>query len=334
MPKVSGTLYRQGSKERIEFASVKAVKGTTILHTTSNGDGDFEITLEPGKWTLVALDESSRPCREEVDLATDDKPGLRLYLLRAQDTEDAKLGRRTWLALLIALGVLIALYITLHALFPRPPSPLAAGLPALIDQAQAQAGTAQPGGSAELRATIAQVESTLAALTKGGGLGDADQVVAGLAEALRAALDQDRLPDLLAGLATLEQLVLPASRASAGIWDQGVWRFLEVILWGLAGVLVNKIITIAWWLRSARFYREGIVMHIAHILTTPLLVLVAVLLLSLATLSITLAGGNQLTIDLSDPRILAAVSFLLGSSPWPLWDFIEGTAKRITGRVE
>jgi len=165
-------------------------------------------------------------------------------------------------------------------------------------------------------------------------LGEADEVVVGLAEGLRAALDQDRLPDVLAGLATLEQLVLPASHESAGIWDQGAWRFLEVILWGLAGVLVHKIITIAWWLRSSRFYREGIVMHVAHILTTPLLVLVAVLLLSLATLSITLAGGNQLTIDLSDPRILAAVSFLLGSSPWPLWDFIEGTAKRITGKVE
>jgi hypothetical protein len=31
---------------------------------------------------------------------------------------------------------------------------------------------------------------------------------------------------------------------------------------------------------------------------------------------------------------MRTASFLLGTSPWPLWGFIEDTAKRVTGRGE
>lgn len=117
-------------------------------------------------------------------------------------------------------------------------------------------------------------------------------------------------------------------------WDKDPWRFLEIIMWGLGGILVNKIITSGWYLRSQKFYREGIVMHIAHLVSTPLLVLVAVILLSLATFKITLAGGSEVTLDLSNFPILIAVSFLLGSSPWPLWNLIEQSARSITGQAE
>jgi len=117
-------------------------------------------------------------------------------------------------------------------------------------------------------------------------------------------------------------------------WDSDPWRLLEIFMWGLGGILVNKIITSGWYLRSQKFYREGIVMHIAHLVTTPFLVLVAVILLSLASLKITLTGGSEVTLDFSNYPILIAVSFLLGSSPWPLWNFIERSAKNITGQTD
>jgi len=238
----SGTVYRSGSKERIEGASVKATKGTQVEHTTTDDDGDFRIDLEPGTWTFVAMHEDSFPSKpKEVDLMQD-SGSIRIDLSRLQGTEEGRLGQGFWIALLVTLGLLIALYVGLHLAFP--------------------------------------------------------------------------------------------AKAAIGLWDQDPLRFFEVLMWGLAGVLVYKIIKIGWYLRSQKFYREGIVMHIGHIITTPLLVLVAVLLLSLATLSITLTSGNQLTLDLSDSRILVAVSFLLGTSPWPLWDFIERTAKRVTGGAD
>lgn len=116
-------------------------------------------------------------------------------------------------------------------------------------------------------------------------------------------------------------------------WSKDPLRLLEILFWGLAGILVSKLFTTGWYLRSHRFYREGILMHIAHIATTPLLVLVAVLILSLATLQFSLANGNAISLNLSDPNIMVAFAFIIGTSPWPLWNFILDTAKRFTGQM-
>ena len=113
------------------------------------------------------------------------------------------------------------------------------------------------------------------------------------------------------------------------LWIEEPFRFLEVLFWGLAGVLVDKLMSIGYYLRRGTFYREGILMHISHLVSVPLLVLVVVFILSLVTLSITLAG-NEVTLDLADPRVLVAVSFILGSRPWALRDFIQRTSEKIT----
>ena len=337
MTKASGTVYRYGSNERIERASVKATMGTQVSYFTTDDDGDFSFDLDPGTWTLVALDEASLPSKpKELDLMQD-TTGIRIDLFRLQGTEDRAQGRYLWYGLLIAFGLLIALYVVLHLAFPRQPVPLSATLSTLVAQAQEQAARVEKtSGSAELVATVADIRTDVGiALAKSGELNATDKaVVTGLADEIEASVQADRKAEVLARLATLAQLVQAPPKPVVGLWDRDPWRFLEVLMWGLAGVLVYKIIITGWYLRTQRFYREGIVMHVAHIITTPLLVLVAVLLLSLATLSITLASGNQLTLDLSDPRILVAVSFLLGTSPWPLWNFVEDTAKRIAGRAE
>ena len=118
------------------------------------------------------------------------------------------------------------------------------------------------------------------------------------------------------------------------IWSEAPLSYLEILLWGLAGILVSKIITTGWYLRNHRFYREGILMHIAHIVATPLLVLVTVLLLSQVTLTFSLANSNDVAIDLSEPALMVAFAFIIGTSPWPLWNFILNTAKRFTGQFE
>jgi hypothetical protein len=135
---------------------------------------------------------------------------------------------------------------------------------------------------------------------------------------------------VLAVLYTLLHLAFPSTQPGF-FWRAEPWRFLEVLLWGLAGILTSLIITTGGYFRRNRFYREGLYQHLAQIVTIPLLALVAVLILSLATLRITLAGGNEVQLDLSDPTILAAVSFLIGSRPWEIWGFVRETAGRITG---
>jgi hypothetical protein len=118
------------------------------------------------------------------------------------------------------------------------------------------------------------------------------------------------------------------------IWSEDPLRYLEILLWGLAGILVSKIFTTGWYLRKHRFYREGVLMHIAHIVATPILVLVTVLLLSQVTMTFTLANSNEVSIDLSVPTIMVAFAFIIGTSPWPLWNFILNTAKRFAGMLE
>lgn len=114
------------------------------------------------------------------------------------------------------------------------------------------------------------------------------------------------------------------------LWSEEPLRFLEVFFWGLAGVLVDKLMSIGYYLRRGTFYRSGILMHISHIISVPLLTLVVVFLLSLVTLSLKLAGSSEVKLDLSDPRILVAVSFILGSRPWGLRDFVQRSSERIT----
>ena len=117
-------------------------------------------------------------------------------------------------------------------------------------------------------------------------------------------------------------------------WDAYPWRYVEIVAWALAGILVNKIITCGLYLRSKCFFEEGIMMHISHLVATPIMVLVTVLIISLATLTLTISESTDVTLDLSQLPILIAVSFLLGTSPWPVWEFIEKAAKKIIGQTE
>lgn len=117
---------------------------------------------------------------------------------------------------------------------------------------------------------------------------------------------------------------------SSFLWGDEPFRFLEVLFWGLAGVLVDKLMSIGYYLRRGTFYRSGILMHVSHLISVPLLSVVIVFLLSLVTLSLTLTSNNEITLDLSDPRVLVAVSFILGSRPWGMRDFIQRTAEKIT----
>ena len=118
------------------------------------------------------------------------------------------------------------------------------------------------------------------------------------------------------------------------LWGQEPFRFLEVLFWAMAGVFVDKLMSVGYYLRRGTFYREGMLMHISHIVSVPLLAVVVVFILSLVTLNVALAGSNEVTLDLNDPRILVALSFMLGSRPWAMREFLQRTAERVTRQAE
>lgn len=130
----------------------------------------------------------------------------------------------------------------------------------------------------------------------------------------------------------LHRFIIQTSPGSFEFWSDDPLRYLEILFWGLFGILVSKIITIGWYLRKHRYYREGKIMHLSQIFTTPILVLVVVLLLSQVDLTFTLADSNTVNINLSEPAIMVAFAFIIGTVPWPLWNFIKNSAEQFTSR--
>lgn len=138
---------------------------------------------------------------------------------------------------------------------------------------------------------------------------------------------------LLVGLyILLHQQVIPSTDEGFAFWSENPLRYLEILFWGTFGIIVSKIITIGWYLRKHRYYREGKIMHLSHIFTTPILVLVVVLLLSRVDLSFTLADSNTVNLSLSEPAIMVAFAFIIGTVPWPLWNFIKNSAEQFMSR--
>ena len=244
MPKVSGTVFRSGGKERISYATIKAYKaGKPNRYETTDDGGVFTLDLpDRGTWTIVAFEKGSFASNlQEVDM-DHDQAEINIYLDRIAETHDDKAGKLFFWIMLGIFGLWIALYLVAHLV--------------LVD----------------------------------GGKG-------------------------------------------FRIWTEDPLRYLEIVLWGVAGILVSKIFTTGWYLRNHRFYREGVLMHIAHLVATPVLVLITVLLLSQVTMTFSLANSNQVTVDLSAPGIMVAFAFIIGTSPWPLWNFILNTAKRFTSQL-
>jgi len=51
-------------------------------------------------------------------------------------------------------------------------------------------------------------------------------------------------------LAALRALIANPPVSRFQFWGDGPLRYLEILLWGLAGILVSKIIQVGWYLRS------------------------------------------------------------------------------------
>jgi hypothetical protein len=122
---------------------------------------------------------------------------------------------------------------------------------------------------------------------------------------------------------------------SAFDWDGYVWTkdgetFFHTLFWGLVGVIAYKLIIIGTYVRFKRFSVERIVMHLSHIIVAPILVLVAVWLLSQVKFQLVLSEENRFIVDLDKPQILYALAFILGSNPWGLWGFVQRHSDMLT----
>lgn len=334
--KVTGVVYRSGSKERMVGATVKATGKGGPRFAVSNDDGDFTFdNLDPGQWTFVALQEDSFPSSKQTIDLMDKDLSLEIYLRRLAGEHDQKAGTRFFYGVLIAFALLIVVYLATHLWLPRNEPAVSL---ALADQIAAVmpriSASDKPGADAAITANIAGINSglmTVMTATVALNMADKDVIKEAAARMTDAVKAGDKVV-ALEQLAFLKQQMEGRPARGFALWSADPWRYLEILLWGLAGVLVTKIITSAVFLWRRSFYGEAIPLHVAHLVTTPVLVMVAVLLLSLASVQITVAG-SQMTLDISNPNTMIVAAFLLGTVSYPLWNFVEGTAKKVMGQT-
>ena len=338
MAKAQGSVAYADSMKPAAGATVKAVKDQKVETSSADASGEFAFEdLEAGVWAFTATQAGYRPSGTEKLDPSQSEARISLFLTaQASDSEQAA-GRKFFNGILIGLLALIVVYVLLHFIIPPNTTPLNLSLVDLFGRIETRLNASSAPASDEVLKGLTTglsgvVESATAKTTR---LSTADkQVAVRLAETITLAVSSGQKDAALDELNSLRRLIQAPPVSRFQFWGDVPLRFLEIMLWGLAGILVSKIIMVGWYLRRGSFYSQGIVMHISHIVATPLLVLVSVLILSLVTLNVTLAGGNQITIDLSDPSIMVAFAFIIGTSPWPLWRFIEDSAKRFTSRLD
>ncbi len=338
MSKASGTVYRSDGKARIANATVKASMDKQIINAITDDNGDFVFeNLDPGVWKISAMEESSFPSKPQAVDLTNDQADISITLVALIGESDQQAGLSFFWSIIVGLAALIVVYVLLHLWIPQDQSPVSSSLVTLFSQINTQLSVTTDSSKDQvlqsLTTGLADVVTPAIASTTRLSSGD-KQVASRLADAITVAVDSGQKDAALKDLASLQSLITNPPVARFQFWGDGALRYLEILLWGLAGILVSKIILVGWYLRSQRFFRQGILMHVSHIVATPLLVLIVVLILSLVTLKVTLAGANDVTIDLADPVITVAFAFVIGTSPWPLWRVIENLARRFTSQVD
>ncbi|MDQ5824592.1 MAG: carboxypeptidase-like regulatory domain-containing protein [Chloroflexota bacterium] len=333
---MSGTVYQDRSNERIQGALVTAQSDDYKTRVAlTNDDGDFRFTnLEHGSWKFTVLHKDYRAPSERDLQIIKDKPDVNFKLLRLMATEDEPTGRRLFRRLAAALLLLALTYGVLHWFFPPQTEALSPSFEPLIDSALAQVGTTGDlNTNSALTTTVSEISNAISTLvTDTVALSTEERQVldtaAGLVTRIETSIAQNNRNAAQTQLNTLRD-VFNAPRAGSFFWVREPWRFLEVLFWGLAGILAQLIMTTGTYLRWGRFYKEGMPLHMAQLVTTPLTVLVIVLLLSLIRIQVTLSGGTEVNLDLRDPRLLAAVSFLLGIGPLLAWRFARNVSANI-----
>lgn len=329
---ITGTVYWHATGERVKDAVIAATSTTvqsTVTPVLTDDDGDFGLTLPAGHWSLAVHHRDGIAEMQEIDVDT--APQKLDIKIRAYSEHDDRAGNIFFFGTIIALVLVLGLYVILHNSFPPVQESLDSTMVTLITTMREQLKDDATAPSAITTGSV--LVSRLNTLAQNESLSREDRAdIADRSRRLETTLSSDDLSSLDGQLIELEQLLNSIAPPRSYYWHEVPGRFLEILLVALAGILVNKIITAGTFLRWKRFYRAGIYMHLAHIVAVPILSIVTVGLLSLASFQLTLADNNTVTIDLSNPETLVIISFLVSVNPWPLWGFIQSTAERVLGR--
>jgi flagellar biosynthesis protein FliQ len=294
--------------------------------------------LKPGSWQLQGARGGNQTNKETRTIGPD-AYNINLSLSRLMTVSDWQWGIGFFAALGVLLVVLAGVYLWAHNRYSPLPEP---ELGALIEQVErgnqiaTEAMNAEEGAETSLqtlRSTITAlkeswngVSTAIISITEG-QMKQADLLIS----RAEIAIDADNAEDVTMALESLKTVL--SNQRSTYFWSQPPMNYLEVIFWSLAGILVSLLITSGYYLRRKRFYVEGIWMHASHLLSVPVMALVVVFLISQINLTVQI-DESEVALNINDPRLLAAISFIIAVRPWAMLDFVRETGSRVFGQLQ
>jgi len=297
--------------------------------------GKFRISgLAPGQWQVQGVQGESQTGEEVMDLKGD-VYNVNLMVSRKMNKADWLWGRIFVGALGVLLLALVAVYLWTHAHYVPAQEPELAAMVAQVDQVRkiaAATDSSKDDSLATLRTAVVglgeswnSASGTLRSITEG------QKVEAKLLlTRSETAVAAKNAKDAELALENLKSVL--QNQRSIYLWSEPPSSYLEVLFWSLAGILVSLLVTCGYYLRRKRFYVEGIWMHLSHLLAVPFLALVVVFLLSQLKLTVQI-DQSEIALDITDPRLLAALSFIIAARPWGMIDFVREASGSIFGSM-
>lgn len=319
---VKGTLFWQtglavNRSGRVGCAVVKYRNGSTSGFTITNDDGDFNIAGvdDTGDLMLVLLHESGRSSNETIPAGDWAEP-LELRMMPIEGRRAPIIGSLTLGAFVVALLLLTFTYFEQHEASIRFTDEQYSALIESLHALPTTLNTAANGVLAARQEDVRDAKHSVDALRTPAS-NEANDFIERIL-GYRVAADAEDMNDLDA----LVQGSVDSLRGQQGrfFWSAWPWVLVELWAWGLFGVLLTKIIRIGWYLRIGSYYANGTWMHIAHVIATPFLALLAVLVLSFVKVE----GASETIVDFGNPLFMVVAAALLSTNPWGLWDFVLG----------
>jgi hypothetical protein len=250
---------------------------------------------------------------------------------------DTVLGYITLGVLIVGLVTLAIIYTNLHLSHPPADLPLGSAVVSLVDQTTQKitSSSDKPSASQDVLGQLAELKSGLSTAQNsatGTSRPPDAQVLSDLDTKIEQDVQADSSADALAKLGIMRG-ILTTPTSDTFLWTEVPWKYLEAVLWGVAGVLVSLILSVSYYVWRCTFYKEGIALHLAQLVTLPLFALVVVVLLATVSISLTVSG-NQIQLNLQDPQTVAMVAFLVALQPWDTVRMLRAASRSITGDAQ
>ena len=348
---ISGLVISQTDSKPISGAivSAEAKADGEKKQALTNYYGKYCLNnLKPGNWSVQWEQGEYKTLKKSIKLDSDIY-NLNLTLAREMTRKDRRCGIAFFLVLILLLGGLIWGYFAAHQAYSSPEEPellvFSDQLGQVLDVADEAIPVQQAAGDTEadsgadtamqrLRSVTTSLKEGWVSISPGvitiSG-GQKGQILILINRAETAAANDDP-QDVKLSVNAIQKVI--EDKRSIYLWSEPPMTYLEVLFWSLAGILISVFISSGYYLRKNRFYAEGIWMHVSHILTMPILSLVVVFLISMIKLSLQIEG-SEVVLDINDPRLLVAISFIIAVRPWDIVSFVRDTGglffKKIKG---